>query len=104
MGLEQTMDAVARGVEILRIVTLVLGLAAALVRAGLVLTGGQDVEEAYRIVRDGLRTQHPVGAGISWSRPNHKDGGRPAVAAERGGPGAVRVDPDIPELLVGGGD
>jgi uncharacterized membrane protein len=51
MGFEQTMDAIARGVEVIGIVTLVLGLAAALVRAGLVLTGGQGVEEAYRIVR-----------------------------------------------------
>jgi len=44
MGFEQTMDAIARGVEIIGIVTLVLGLAAALVRAGLVLTSGQGVE------------------------------------------------------------
>jgi uncharacterized membrane protein len=51
MGFEQTMDAIARGVEILGIVTLVVGLAAALVRAGLVLTGGQRGEEAYRIIR-----------------------------------------------------
>jgi uncharacterized membrane protein len=52
MGFEQTMDAIARGVEIIGIVTLVLGLAAALVRAGLVLTSGQGgVEEAYRIIR-----------------------------------------------------
>jgi uncharacterized membrane protein len=51
MGFEQTMDAIARGVEIIGIVTLVLGLAVALVRAGLALTGGQSGEEAYRIVR-----------------------------------------------------
>jgi uncharacterized membrane protein len=51
MGSEQTMDAIARGVEIIGIVILVLGLAAALVRAGLVLTSGQGVEGAYRIVR-----------------------------------------------------
>ena len=51
MGFEQTMDVIARGVEIIGILTLVMGLAAALVRAGLVLTGGQGMEEAYRIVR-----------------------------------------------------
>jgi uncharacterized membrane protein len=51
MGFEQTMDAIARGVEVIGIATLVLGLAAALVRAGLVLTGGRGAEEAYRIVR-----------------------------------------------------
>ena len=54
MGFEQTMDAIARGVEIIGIVTLVLGLAAALVRAGLVLSGGRGGEEAYRIVRRSL--------------------------------------------------
>ena len=51
MGFEQTMDTIARGVEIIGILTLVLGLAAALVRAVLVLTAGHGVEEAYRIVR-----------------------------------------------------
>jgi uncharacterized membrane protein len=51
MGFEEAMDAIARGVEVLGIVTLVLGLAAALVRAGLALAGGQGGEEAYRTVR-----------------------------------------------------
>jgi uncharacterized membrane protein len=51
MGFEQTMDAIARGVEVLGIATLVLGLAAALVRAVLALPEGQGVENAYRIVR-----------------------------------------------------
>jgi uncharacterized membrane protein len=51
MGFEEAMDAIARGVEVLGIVTLVLGLAAALVRAGLALVGGQGANEGYRIVR-----------------------------------------------------
>jgi uncharacterized membrane protein len=52
MAFEQTMDAVARGVEVLGITTLVLGLAAALVRAGFAaLAGSQGVEQVYRIVR-----------------------------------------------------
>jgi uncharacterized membrane protein len=51
MGFEETMDAIARGVEVIGIVTLVLGLVAALVRAAVVLTGGHGVEDAYRIVR-----------------------------------------------------
>jgi uncharacterized membrane protein len=51
MGSEEAMDAIARGVEVLGIVTLVLGLAAALVRAGLALVGGQGANEGYRIVR-----------------------------------------------------
>lgn len=51
MGFEQTMDAIAKGVEVLGILTLVLGLAAALVRAGLALLGGQAAENVYRIVR-----------------------------------------------------
>jgi uncharacterized membrane protein len=51
MGFEQTMDAIARGVEVLGIVTLVLGLAAALVRAALALLAGQGAEDVYRVVR-----------------------------------------------------
>jgi uncharacterized membrane protein len=51
MGFEETMDAIAQGVEILGILTLVLGLAVALVRAGLALVGGQGGEAGYRIVR-----------------------------------------------------
>ena len=51
MGVAEAMDAIARGVEVLGIVTLVLGLAAALVRAGLVLFGGQGANQGYRIVR-----------------------------------------------------
>jgi uncharacterized membrane protein len=51
MGFEQTMDAIARGVEIIGIVTLLLGLAAALFRAALVLARGQGGEEVYRTVR-----------------------------------------------------
>ena len=51
MGLVQTMAAVARGVEVLGIVTLVLGLAAALVQAARLLAGGQGWEQAYRGIR-----------------------------------------------------
>jgi uncharacterized membrane protein len=51
MGFEEAMDAIARGVEFLGILTLVLGLAVALVRAGLALAGGRGGEEGYRIVR-----------------------------------------------------
>ena len=51
MGFEEAMDAIARGVEILGILTIVLGLAVALVRAGRALAGGRGGEEGYRIVR-----------------------------------------------------
>ena len=51
MGFEEAMDAIARGVEILGILTLVLGLAVALVRGGRALAGGRGGEESYRIVR-----------------------------------------------------
>jgi uncharacterized membrane protein len=51
MGFEEAMDAIARGVEVLGIMTLVLGLAAALVRGGLALVGGQGGEKGYLIVR-----------------------------------------------------
>ena len=51
MGLVQTMEGVARGVEVLGIATLVLGLVAALVRAARMVAGGQGAEEAYRALR-----------------------------------------------------
>lgn len=51
MGFEQSMDDIARWVEVIGILTLVLGLVAALVRAGLALLGGRGAEEGYRIVR-----------------------------------------------------
>ena len=51
MGLVQTMEGVARAVEILGIATLVLGLAAALVQGGRLLAGGRGAGEAYRGVR-----------------------------------------------------
>jgi uncharacterized membrane protein len=51
MGFAESMDAIASGVEIIGILTLVVGLAAALVRAGLALVGGRGAEEGYRIVR-----------------------------------------------------
>ena len=51
MGLVQTMEGIARGVEVIGIATLVLGLAAALVQAALLLAGGRGAEEAYRAVR-----------------------------------------------------
>ena len=51
MALAETMEQVARGVEIVGIVTLVLGLLLALFRAGRTLLGGQGGEEAYRVVR-----------------------------------------------------
>ena len=68
MGFEQTMDVIARGVEIIGIVTLVLGLAAALVRAGLVLTAGQGGEVAYRVIRTVLAGAFCWGWNF-WSRP-----------------------------------
>ncbi len=51
MSLTQTMEAVARGVEVLGIATLVLGLLVAVVRAVRVLAGEQGGEQAYRVVR-----------------------------------------------------
>jgi uncharacterized membrane protein len=50
MALAETMEQVARGVEVAGIATLVLGLVVALVKAARVLIGGQ-AEEAYRVVR-----------------------------------------------------
>jgi uncharacterized membrane protein len=51
MGLTETMEQVARGVEVVGIATLVLGLVVALIQAARVLIGGQEAEKAYRVVR-----------------------------------------------------
>ena len=68
MGFEQTMDAIARGVEVLGIMTLVLGLAAALVRGGVALVGVKGARRAT-----GLSEPCSGAASCwdwsSWSRP-----------------------------------
>ena len=51
MSLAETMEQVARGVEVVGIVTLVLGLVIALLRGAGVLVGGRGAEETYRVVR-----------------------------------------------------
>ena len=51
MGVAEAMDDIATGVEVLGVLTLVVGLVAALVRAGLALVGDQGANEGYRIVR-----------------------------------------------------
>jgi uncharacterized membrane protein len=50
-GLELGMDRVARGIEVLGIVTMVAGLAIALARGALGLTRGRGGEHAYEVVR-----------------------------------------------------
>jgi hypothetical protein len=56
MGFEQSMDAIDRWVEVIGILTLVLGLVAALVRAGLALLGGRGAEEEFLVAADIIRT------------------------------------------------
>ncbi len=54
MDLARMMEEIARGVEVLGIATLVLGLLVALAQAARRLTGGEEArggEEAYRVVR-----------------------------------------------------
>jgi uncharacterized membrane protein len=104
MGFEQTMDAIARGVEIIGIVTLVLGLAVALVHAALGLTGGQGLEEAYRIVRTVLGRSILLGLEFLVAADIIRTVAVPAVTLERRCPRADRAHPDVPELLAGGGD
>ncbi|HET9118923.1 MAG TPA: DUF1622 domain-containing protein [Solirubrobacterales bacterium] len=51
MGLEGTMNDIARGVEVLGVATLMVGLAAALVTGGMDLVRGQGAEKVYETVR-----------------------------------------------------
>jgi uncharacterized membrane protein len=51
MSFEQTMDDIARGVEILGVTTVVVGLAAALVNGGLGLLRGEAGDSVYRTIR-----------------------------------------------------
>ena len=51
MGFEHTMDDIARGVEILGVVTLVVGLVAALVTGVVSLFSGESADSVYRTVR-----------------------------------------------------
>jgi hypothetical protein len=104
MGFEEAMDAIARGVEVLGIMTLVLGLAAALVRGGLALVGGQGGEEGYRIVRTVFGRSILLGLGVPCRGRHHQDRRCSALPPERRCAGADRVHQDVPELLAGGGD
>ena len=45
------MDDIARGVEVLGVATIVIGLAGALVRGGQLVARGTDLEAVYRVVR-----------------------------------------------------
>jgi uncharacterized membrane protein len=51
VGFEETMDLIAKVIEVIGIITLVLGLGLALVRAALVMFADRDGERIYRIVR-----------------------------------------------------
>lgn len=51
MGFEHTMDDVAKGVEILGVATIIIGLAAALIAGGLSLARGETAGVAYRVIR-----------------------------------------------------
>jgi uncharacterized membrane protein len=51
MSFEHSMDDIARGVEILGVATLLIGLVAALLSGGLELIRGQAPRSAYRTVR-----------------------------------------------------
>src|SRR6476619_1982325 len=51
MSFEQTMDDIARGVEVLGVATVLVGLAASLVSGALGLLGGEGVGSVYRTIR-----------------------------------------------------
>jgi uncharacterized membrane protein len=52
MSFEHTMDDVARGIELLGVATIVIGLAGALVRGGIGVVQDRNAEQAYRLVRE----------------------------------------------------
>ncbi len=51
MGFEHTMDDIARGVEILGVAIILLGLASAVIAGGLALVRGETAGAAYRVIR-----------------------------------------------------
>ena len=51
MSFEQTMDDIAKGVEVLAVATLLVGLAAALASGGLGLSRGESPAAVYRTIR-----------------------------------------------------
>jgi len=51
MGFEQTMNDISRGVEVLGVATLLVGLGAALVAGALGLVGGEAADQVYRTIR-----------------------------------------------------
>ena len=51
MAFERTMDDIARGVEILGVATLLVGLAAALISGGVSLLRGETLDDAYGLIR-----------------------------------------------------
>ena len=51
MDFEESMDLVAKGIELIGVLTLVLGLVVALVRAAAVMLADRDGEAAYGVVR-----------------------------------------------------
>ncbi len=51
MGFEHTMDDVAKGVEILGVSTILIGLTAALISGGVALARGETAAAAYRVIR-----------------------------------------------------
>jgi hypothetical protein len=104
MGFAEVMDAIATGVEVLGVLTLVVGLAAALVRAGLALVGGQGGNEGYRIVRTVFGRSILLGPGVLGRGGHHQDRAVQPSLENVAVLGAGRADQDVPELLVGGGD
>jgi uncharacterized membrane protein len=96
------MDAIARGVEALGIVTLILGLAAALVRAGLALVGGQGANQGYRIVRTVFGRSILLGLELLVAADVIRTVALQPSLQDVRRPGADRADQDVPDLLAGG--
>jgi hypothetical protein len=104
MGFEEAMDAIARGVEALGIVTLVPGLGGS---PGPCWAGAGRRPRCERGLPDRpnrVRAQHSAGPGVPGRGGHHQDRRRAALAGERRRLGADRADQDVPELLAGGRD
>ena len=81
MSFEQTMDDIARGVEILGVATVLVGLAAALVTGALGLLGGEGPGSVYRTSEPSSHAAFCSGWSFWW--PQTSSGPSPSSPRSR---------------------